>query len=149
MNSALLKTMFWVLTILSCTLSFMCVLTITQVLRWCHGSNSGAAKFLSSFITSRISTHFSPSNSTRTCVSHNQISASRSLSSLILHACDAVDSSHPLHSIACDTVESIAEFAVREVEAVTSSPPSSALSSLPCLLFAAASIASRTGFCTL
>jgi hypothetical protein len=121
------------------------VLNVTQALYWCHGSNSGAAKFLSSFITSRISAHFSPSNSMRTPVHHSQMSASRFLSSLILHACDAIDSSHPLHVIASDTVESVAAVAVREVEAVSSSPPSSASSSLPCTLFVAAAIASRTG----
>ena len=68
--------------------------------------------------------------------------ACRSVSSLLLHACDVTDSSHPLHVIASDAVELIASHVVQQVRAAASSAPSSQHASL---LFVAAAIASRAG----
>ena len=76
---------------------------------------------------------------------HAQMLSCRSLTSLLLHACDVTDSNHPLHVIASDSVELIAQHSLRQVLAAASSSPSSLDSTLPCSLFLASAVASRAG----
>ena len=113
---------------------------IQALCRFCD-SHVSAVQFLSSFLLKQIVAHCSE-HLYHTPVSHCQIMrASRSFASLLLHACDAVDSTHPLHTIASDTVEALAAHASQQVMAASSLPQSS----LSCALFVAAAVASRAG----
>jgi hypothetical protein len=119
------------------------LVTITQVLYCSCGSSAAAVKCLAASATSM---GCSFSNGDLEDLSQKPVFmkmlACRSVSSLLLHACDVTDSSHPLHVIASDAVESIASHVVQQVRAVASSAPSSQHASL---LFVAAAIASRAG----
>jgi hypothetical protein len=120
-------------------------LTLTQALCWSCGSSAAAVQHLASFFLQEVLAHCSqPPDLTPS--SHCQMMrASRSLASLLLHACDVIDSIHPLHAIASDTVETLAAHAAKEVATIASSPASS----MSRALFVASAIASRAGihFC--
>jgi hypothetical protein len=116
-------------------------LTTPQVLCWCCGSHSAAVEFISSTMTSNVlGTYMQPL--------YTQMLSCRSLTSLLLHACDVTDTNHPLHVIASDSVELIAQHSLRQVVAAAASSPSTSDLSLPCSLFLASAVASRAGFCS-
>jgi len=104
--------------------------SLLQLMRCCCGSDAAAAHLLASSITQQVEQQPSPH-------------ASRANTSLLLHACDGVDITHPLHIIRSNAVEILAARAVQHVSAAAAAVSPSPSSS--CSLFVAAAVAMRTG----